>query len=213
MEQRAAADSTYLTEHTARLVEGYFQLRDLGARVTLDAVPIDFDHIANANGQIIAADAWALHRGYIEDETLDIDPWVRRRVIAGKAITADQHAATLVARRRAMDAFADWMHGRDALLTPTLPITATALAEVDEATGPLATFTRVANYLGACALSLPAGLSAEGLPVGVQLLGAPFADASLVRIGRAFQSVTHWHLERPEWRDALATTPSPRQAA
>jgi aspartyl-tRNA(Asn)/glutamyl-tRNA(Gln) amidotransferase subunit A len=188
-------------------------LRDLGALVTMDTVPIDFDQIANANGQIIAADAWALHRGYIEDETLDIDPWVRRRVIGGKAITADQHAATLVARRRAMDAFADWMRGRDALLTPTLPITATALTEVDEATGPLATFTRVANYLGACALSLPAGASAEGLPIGVQLLGAPFADASLVRIGRAFQSVTRWHLGRPEWRDALAPTPSPRQAA
>lgn len=188
-------------------------LRDLGAVVTGDAVPIDFDHIANANGQIIAADAWALHRGYIEDESLDIDPWVRRRVIGGKAITAEQHAATLAARQRAMDAFAEWMRGRDALLTPTLPITATPLADVDEATGPLAIFTRVANYLGACALSLPAGLSAEGLPVGVQLLGAPFTDGSLVRIGRAFQAVTGWHLQRPVLRDALAPTPSPRQAA
>ena len=78
-----------------------------------------------------------------------------------------------------------------------LPITATPLADVDEATAPLATFTRVANYLGACALSLPAGLSAAGLPIGVQLTGAPFADATLVRIGCAFQSATSWHLLRP----------------
>ena len=188
-------------------------LRELGAIVALDTVPIDFDHIANANGQIIAAEAWTLHRAYIEDEALDIDPWVRRRIIGGKAITPEQHAVALAERRSAMEGFAQWMRGRDALLTPTLPITATPLAEVDESTGPLATFTRVANYLGACALSLPAGLSAERLPVGVQLLGAPFADASLVHIGRAFQSVTRWHLLRPEWRDALAPTPSPRQAA
>ena len=89
------------------------------------------------------------------------------------------------------------MRDRDALLTPTLPITATPLADVDEATTPLATWTRTANYLGACALSLPAGFSAEGLPIGVQVIGAAFADATLVRIGRAFQQATDWHLRRP----------------
>ena len=89
------------------------------------------------------------------------------------------------------------MRNRDALLTPTLPIVATPIAEVDEAATPLATWTRAANYLGACALSLPAGFSAEGLPIGVQLIGAPFADATLVRIGRAFQEATDWHRRRP----------------
>jgi aspartyl-tRNA(Asn)/glutamyl-tRNA(Gln) amidotransferase subunit A len=79
-----------------------------------------------------------------------------------------------------------------------LPITATALVEVDEVATPLATFTRVANYLGICGLSLPAGLSADGLPVAVQLLAAPFAEATLVRAGRAFQQATDWHLRRPD---------------
>ena len=97
-----------------------------------------------------------------------------------------------------MAVFADWMRERDALLTPTLPITATAVDQVDEATTPLAAFTRAANYVGACALSLPAGFSAAGLPIGVQLMGAPFADATLVRIGRAFQAATDWHLRRPD---------------
>jgi aspartyl-tRNA(Asn)/glutamyl-tRNA(Gln) amidotransferase subunit A len=97
-----------------------------------------------------------------------------------------------------MAQFAAWMRGRDALLTPTLPITATVLVDVDEATTPLATFTRAANYLGGCALSLPAGHSRDGLPIGVQLMGAPFADATLVRLGRAFQQATDWHLRRPD---------------
>jgi aspartyl-tRNA(Asn)/glutamyl-tRNA(Gln) amidotransferase subunit A len=79
-----------------------------------------------------------------------------------------------------------------------LPITAIALDAVDEATSPLATFTRAANYLGVCALSLPAGFSAEGLPIGVQLFGAPFADATLVRLGRAFQQATEWHRRHPD---------------
>jgi aspartyl-tRNA(Asn)/glutamyl-tRNA(Gln) amidotransferase subunit A len=173
-------------------------LERLGAIVAAADAPLDFDALAAANGRIIAAEAWALHRDYIEDPSLDIDPWVRRRVVAGKSVGADEYAALLAERQRAMAAFADWMRGHDALLTPTLPITALPLDAVDEATTPLATFTRAVNYLGACALSLPAGFSLSGLPIGVQLVGAPFADAVLVRIGRAFQAATDWHLRRPE---------------
>ena len=170
----------------------------LGATVAWDEAPFDLEAFAAANGRIIAAEAWAFHRGYIEDPALDIDPWVRRRVIGGKEITAAQYEELLAKRRREMTTFAEWMRGRDALLTPTLPITAIAVHDVDEATTVLASFTRAANYLGVCALSLPAGFSSIGLPIGVQLFGAPFADATLVRIGRAFQATTDWHLRRPE---------------
>ena len=96
-----------------------------------------------------------------------------------------------------MEEFAHWMRDREALVTPTLPITATPLADVDEATTPLATWTRSVNYVGGCALSMPAGFAADGLPIGVQLTAAAFADATLVRIGRAFQQATDWHLRRP----------------
>jgi aspartyl-tRNA(Asn)/glutamyl-tRNA(Gln) amidotransferase subunit A len=139
-----------------------------------------------------------LHRAYIEDPALDIDPWVRKRTVGGKSISAAEHRDELARRNRAAAMFAQWIKGRDALLTPTLPISATPLDEVDEAATPLATFTRVANYLGACALSLPAGLSDAGLPVAVQLIGAPFNEPVLVRLGRAFQKATDWHLRRPD---------------
>ena len=172
-------------------------LRKLGARVEEAPFPLDFDDMMVRNGRIIAAEAYALHRAYIEDPSLDIDPWVRQRVLGGKAVSAADYIDLLVARQRAIGEFAHWMRDRDALLTPTLPITATPLADVDEATTPLATWTRTANYLGACALSLPAGFSTEGLPIGVQVTGAAFADATLVRIGRAFQEATDWHLRRP----------------
>jgi aspartyl-tRNA(Asn)/glutamyl-tRNA(Gln) amidotransferase subunit A len=172
-------------------------LRELGAQVDEAPFPLDFDDMMVRNGRIIAAEAYALHRAYIEDPGLDIDPWVRRRVLGGKSIDAVDYAELLAMRQRAVAEFAHWMRERDALLTPTLPITATALADVDEATTPLATWTRAANYLGGCALSLPAGFSAEGLPIGVQVTGAAFADAALVRIGRAFQQATDWHTRRP----------------
>jgi aspartyl-tRNA(Asn)/glutamyl-tRNA(Gln) amidotransferase subunit A len=173
-------------------------LRKLGASVEEAAVPFDFEDVMVRNGRIIAAEAYALHRRYIEDEALEIDPWVRKRTLAGKALSAADYIDELSERKRAAAGFAEWMRGRDALLTPTLPITAIPVAEVDEATTPLATFTRAVNYFGACGISLPAGLSREGLPLGMQLIGAPFADATLLRLGHAFQSVTNWHLRRPD---------------
>jgi len=172
-------------------------LRDLGAQVEDVRAPIDFDDIAARVGKLLAAEAYAYHRGHIEDAKLPFDPWVRKRVLGGKSISAADYIGDLTAMRRAQATFATWMHGRDALLTPTLPITALPVADVDEATAPLAMFTRAVNYLGCCGLSLPAGFSAAGLPIGVQLVGAPFAEPTLVRIGRAFQGETDWHLRRP----------------
>ena len=173
-------------------------LRDLGAIVDEARSPLDFEQLMLQNGRLIAAEAYAVHRAWIEDPALPIDPWVRRRVLSGKGIGAADYIDLLAERRRAAARFADWMRGRDALLTPTLPITATPLADVDESTTPLAAFTRAANYLGACALSLPAGFSAEGLPIGMQWVGAPFAEATLLRVGQAFQRATDWHLRRPD---------------
>ena len=58
-------------------------------------------------------------------------------------------------------------------------------------------FTRPFNYLGVPALSVPCGFTANGLPVGFQLAGRPFAEALLFRLGHAYQQATDWHLRAP----------------
>jgi aspartyl-tRNA(Asn)/glutamyl-tRNA(Gln) amidotransferase subunit A len=172
-------------------------LRELGAIVDIAHVPVEFEDLMVRNGRLIAMEAYSFHRAYVEDASLPLDPWVRKRLLGGKGATAADYLEELDYKRRAGARFAEWMRARDALLTPTLPIVATPVAEVDEAATPLATFTRVANYLGACALSLPSGFSKDGLPIGMQFLGAPFTEVTLVRIGRAVQRATQWHLCRP----------------
>jgi len=172
-------------------------LRHLGASVEEVEFPLDLEELAARNGRLIAAECYAVHRAYIEDISLPIDPWVRKRTVAGKAMTAAEYLEELDVRQRFAADYAAWMRGRDALLMPTLPITAVPLDAVDESTYPLAFFTRAANYVGACALSVPAGFSSQGLPIGLQLYGAPFAEATLIRIGRAFQRITEWHRRRP----------------
>ena len=100
----------------------------------------------------------AAPRHMAENAALEIDPWVRKRILGGKAISAADFIDDMRAMRRGAVAFAAWMRDCDALLTPTLPITATPLAEVDESTAPLASFTRAVNYLGGCATVAARGL-------------------------------------------------------
>ena len=84
------------------------------------------------------------------------------------------------------------------MLTPCAPFGARLLDEVDEAATPLAAFTRAGNYVNASGLALPAGFTAGGLPLGIQLLGKPNAEGVLGRIGMAFQGATDWHRRHPD---------------
>jgi aspartyl-tRNA(Asn)/glutamyl-tRNA(Gln) amidotransferase subunit A len=172
-------------------------LRALGARVDEERIPFDFAALGAKNGRLIGIEAWAFHKAYIEDAALPIDPAVRARIVAAKNATAAEYLDAMNERHRTAAAFAAWMRERDLLLTPMLPIVAAPVAAADETTFPLATFSRAVNYVAACAVSLPAGFSGGGLPIGMQLVGAPFADALLVRAGRAFQLAGDWHRRRP----------------
>ena len=182
-------------------------LRALGARVAERAFPFAFDDLMRRNGQVIAAEAYAVHRAYIEDERLPIGAGVRRRVLGGKAIVAADYIDAQLHRQVARAQWIDWMRDCDALLTPVVPIAACPVEAVDESVTPLASFTRAGNYLDACGLALPAGFSDDGLPVAVQLLGKPGTDAALLHLGIAFQRATDWHRRTPDLAPLLGAQP------
>jgi aspartyl-tRNA(Asn)/glutamyl-tRNA(Gln) amidotransferase subunit A len=92
--------------------------------------------------------------------------------------------------------FSEWFQDYDAILLPTVAIPATALDEVDEASPVPGYLTRPVNYLGLCALSQPAGL-VGGLPVGVQIIGKPWAERTVLALGQAFEAATPFHALRP----------------
>ena len=57
-------------------------------------------------------------------------------------------------------------------------------------------FTIPVNLAGTCAMSLPAGLSNSGLPIGLQLIGKPFDEETILRAGYAFEQATEWHTKK-----------------
>jgi Asp-tRNA(Asn)/Glu-tRNA(Gln) amidotransferase A subunit family amidase len=63
--------------------------------------------------------------------------------------------------------------------------------------GRFSRLTRPFNALGLPALSVPCGASADGRPLALQLVGRPFGEATLLRVGQAYEDATAWHRRRP----------------
>jgi aspartyl-tRNA(Asn)/glutamyl-tRNA(Gln) amidotransferase subunit A len=104
-------------------------------------------------------------------------------------------------RGPALSAHLEATAGVDAVIAPVAPVAAPTIAESDVGNNPdaeaviqrLTRFTRPVNYLGLPALSIPSGFTQGGLPVGMQLVGRSFDEATLLRIGAAFQRATDFH--------------------
>jgi len=169
----------------------------LGATVEAVRLPDWYFDLSRPAGTIIASEAYALHRDYIENLGMAIGPGVRMRAQTAKSFLPGAYAEelrTMAERRRA---FSDWVKPYDAILLPTMAVPAIPLAEVDE-TSPIPGYlTRPANYLGLCSLALPSGQSG-GLPIGIQIVGKPFAERDVLRLGKAFQDATDDHRRAPD---------------
>jgi aspartyl-tRNA(Asn)/glutamyl-tRNA(Gln) amidotransferase subunit A len=92
--------------------------------------------------------------------------------------------------------FLDAFEKCDVLMTPVAPTPAFRIGEkiADPLTMYLSDiFTISVNLAGTCALSTPCGFSGENLPIGMQLVGRPFDEQTILRAGHAFEQATPWH--------------------
>jgi len=173
-------------------------LAGLGATLAAVELPDSFPACLEQTGRIIAAEGYAVHRDWIEDESRPFDPHVRARLLGGKAIGAADYLLAQHQRREVRRRIAAVLGDFAALLTPTTPQAAIPVAEVDEAALPLSRFTRAVNYLDMCALAVPCGLSAAGLPLSLQIIGHGLDEARVLRIGRAYERAVGEPWQRPD---------------
>ena len=135
---------------------------------------------------------------------------VKRRIMLGTyALSAGYYDAyylkALKVRRLIRRDFDAAFERCDVLTSPIASTPAFRLGEL--VNDPLAMYlsdiyTISANLAGIPGLSLPCGVSSTGLPIGLQLLAAPFEEDRLLRAARMFERATDWHTKRPqEWRD------------
>jgi aspartyl-tRNA(Asn)/glutamyl-tRNA(Gln) amidotransferase subunit A len=172
-------------------------LEKLGAEIVPVRLPDWYFELARHVGTIIASEAYALHRGHIEDLKQPIGDAVRARILNARNLAPAEYAETLRAMAERRRAFGEWFRRFDAILTPAVAVPAPPLDEIDEAAPVPSYFTRPVNYLGLTALALPAGLHA-GLPLGIQIIGKPCAEREVLEIGKAYQDASGFNRLRPE---------------
>jgi aspartyl-tRNA(Asn)/glutamyl-tRNA(Gln) amidotransferase subunit A len=186
-------------EVEARVREAAEVFVSLGAEVREVEIPNLWDTL-HAHRLILGAEAYAVHRERLENEPETLGEEVSERLMDGESVKAYRYAN---ARRRGVLAIAEFDHALksvDALLTPTLPIAAPEIGQRDLSIGnyeesvrsALTRFTGPTNLTGHPSLSLPCGTTAMDLPVGLQLIGRRFDEATLYRFGHAYEEANHF---------------------
>jgi aspartyl-tRNA(Asn)/glutamyl-tRNA(Gln) amidotransferase subunit A len=154
---------------------------------------------------VLATEAAAYHKRWLIERPQDYGPQVLMRLQNGLAIPGVSYLEALRWRGPALAAHVSATARVDAVLAPVAPVPAPTLAESDVGNSAgaeaviqrLTRFTRPINYLGLPSLAVPAGFTVKGLPVGMQLIGRSFDEATLLALGAAFQRATDFHTRMP----------------
>jgi aspartyl-tRNA(Asn)/glutamyl-tRNA(Gln) amidotransferase subunit A len=180
-------------------------LEAAGAQVEEVSIP----HMTTALGAILVtemASVTAWHDKYLKqpEQRAKYTPEVRALLDAGKFIFATDFLKAQRLRRVLVEEVRAAFARVEVLATPTLPLCAWEFSEshveiagqAEHVLHACWRFTYPWNLTGLPALSLPCGF-AEGLPVGLQLVGRPFDEAMILRVGHAYEAATRWHERRP----------------
>lgn len=168
------------------------QLRAAGAHIVDVHLPAASDPAASS-GRISAAEAWAWHRGRLEQRQHLYDPRVLARVRMGSNATAADYIDLLRERAAWIARMQHIEQGFDAFICPTVPIVAPPLQPlIDDETAFFASNATLlrnpsaVNYLNGCALSLPCHVAGE-LPVGLMVWAGAYADERVLAVSLAIE--------------------------
>ncbi len=204
------------------VVPGYFfhhlqpQVHDavraaLGTFQGLGAQLVDVD-IENIHGNISAqltiesAEPSTYHQRWLRERPQDYGEDVRTLLEVGELLLATHYLQAQRYRTLLRNEFLAAFRKVDVFVCPTLPFTATKLGATtvviengveEDMLSAIMQFTGVPSLTGLPSLNVPCGFDADGMPIGMQLIGRPFDEALLFRMGHAFQSATPFHLRAP----------------
>src|SRR2546426_258107 len=201
---------TYGAETDPEMRDAVLAAIDVLARLGAAADEVSLPLLPSAGAAFMAicdSEGAARHLGWLRTRPGDYDQGTRRRLLAAGLIPAalvqkGQQARALV-RAQVLDALARF----DVLVAPTSHRPAPAIAAF---TAPITSkaeaaarfftrrsFTTPAALAGTPAMAVPCGFSASGLPLSLQIIGRRYEDATVLRVGHAYEQATEWHRRRP----------------
>ncbi len=168
-------------------------LRGMGARIDdVDSAP--FIESRPSNTMILTAEAYAVHEHTLQTRPQDLSKNLRTRLREGAYISAADYIQAQRVRTTIVEQIEEILATHDAILSPTTPRPGEAFDDfAKEGRYGVPSFTNPGNLTGLPAISVPCGFSSAGLPIGLQIAGRAFDEASILKIARAYEGATSWH--------------------
>ena len=178
-------------------------LEDLEA--TLEEVSVPMMPESTVFLILAMVDAAEVNSEYLRDRGDELDPYMRSRLLTGSLAIATDYVRAQRVRTLFNQQVADAFNRVELMLTPTTPIPTVKIGETFEdyrdlgeaAYSLFGRCTRPFNLAGSPTISVPCGFTGSGLPIGLQLAGRPFEDATVLRAAHAYEQATDWHDRRP----------------
>lgn len=182
-----------VVEHVKRALGA---LESLGAQVVEVNIP-ELELAMDTEMMVAGAEATVEHHENLThpEQAKLLQDDVRILFETGELVTAVQYTRAQKARRLLLSRFLDAFKEVDAVAAPTIPITAPPFIKEQtklnlETWNACTPFTCPANITGLPSLSVPVGLSKDGLPIGMQLFGRPFDEGTLIRLAHAYEQIS-----------------------
>ncbi len=198
----ALAVGDYIEDSDAEILEAVRAAAKVFASLGAQVQEVNVEWLreaALANSLMTPADGAAFHRERLKEHPDWFGEDVRQRLEMGAAYTSSEYA---LARRKQAEVRRrgeQFFHRFDLLLLPSTPIAAPLIEgnNAIEQARRLTRFTAPFNVSGLPALSMPCGFTGSGLPIGLQLVAAHWAEAKLLRAAQSYEQASEWHLRKP----------------
>lgn len=177
---------------------------DLGAVVEEFAYP-EAAAVSMLGPVVNGVEAAVIHEERLKTKAELMDPVVGPRMLNERDFLATDYVKMLNELKALRASQMVTLRDIDVILSPTTRISALPVATVDKSLETYLAYsaqymanTNIGNRLGLCGLSVPCGFTSKGLPIGLLINGKPFAEATVLRAGYAFEQATDWAHKRPD---------------
>ena len=203
---RVGVDEQYITRASSQVASAVIgaiaDLERIGARIIKVKLP-DVEPCVSASLPMCASEAAAAHSATYPSRAADYGPGVRSFLEAGASICARDYANAHMVRERFANRFQQLFEQVDVIACPSMPsatfpnVAASPDAGFFKELSPLFAFTVPFNMSRNPTLSMPGGEGNGAPPPSLQLVGRLLGEATLIRVGAAYERATEWHTQRP----------------
>ncbi len=187
-----------------RVMNAIKTLQELGASTTEVSIPYVI-YAPALTWIIVRSEAYSYHEPIYKIKYEEYGPFTRENLDIGPFISANHYLKAQRVRKLLQEQLYTVLKGVDAIIIPTTPTPAPRIGQqvlkIGHEEMKIGVLNRLANpfnLTGLPAISIPCGFAADGLPIGLQIVGRPFDEETVLRVAWNYEANSSWHKMRPQ---------------